>query len=361
LAEFIVGPENALARAVMDGLIETLQASSPSCDDSTNHTPDFDRFQPLVLSGPTGAGKSLFVHTLIRAWQKLRPRDSIMLTTGVDFAREYVEAIDRRQINSWREMVRGSALLVIDDLPQFAEKNAAQTELVQTIDMIADRGGLTIFLSRVSLERCRDALSPALVGRLHSGVLVDLHAPEFDTRYEILRRFGEQRNVSITPSALRLLAQGLRGNVPELFSAVMTLESRCDLPRRSVSRGDVLSMPASLKTIDTPEARKYVAEIDEAKTPSLRAIANYTARHFTLTVTELKSASRRQAIVQARDVAMFLARQLTSKSLDEIGRFFGGRDHTTVLHGCRKTEQMIKTDQAIRQAVEYVQSALALA
>ncbi len=362
LREFIVGPENAVARAVMDGLIETLQTAAADTDASDaraelRDAPNFERFQPLVISGPTGAGKSLFVHTLIRAWQTLRPRDTITLTTGSDFAREYVEAIDRRQINTWRDSMRGSQLLVIDDVLHFAEKNAAQTELVQTIDTIADRGGLTIFLSRSPLERGRHLLSSALVSRLQSGVLVELHAPEFDTRYEILRRFSEQRNVAITPGALRLLAQGLRGHVPELFAAVMTLEAKRETALRATTRRVASSR---LNTIDVTEAREYVATIDEAKTPSLRAIANYTARHFTLTVTELKSASRRQAIVQARDVAMFLARQLTAKSLDEIGKFFGGRDHTTVLHGCRKTEQMVKTDSAIRQAVEYVQNALAL-
>lgn len=340
LPEFVVGPENALARATMDGLIAVLQQS-------VEHAapPEFDAWQPLTLAGPTGVGKSLFVHTLIRAWQALRPSDSITLTTAADFAREYVDAIDRRTINTWRETIRSSQLVVLDDLPQLADKPSAQTEWVHTLDALHERGGLALVQTRTPLDRLRGALSPALLSRLNLGVCVELHAPECDTRQEILRRYCELRGVSIQPAALRQLAQGLRQNVPELFAAVMTLESRSK------------RQPA---TIELAEVRDYVEDVEQLQTPSLRAIAQHTARHFTLTLADLKSASRRQAIVQARDVAMYLARQLTGKSLDEIGQFFGGRDHTTVLHGCRKTEQVIKTDTTIRQAVDVVQSELRL-
>jgi chromosomal replication initiator protein len=152
------------------------------------------------------------------------------------------------------------------------------------------------------------------------------------------------RQLSLSDSSLRLLARSLPMSVPELSGVLANM---------------TLAAQSSGNTLDDRFVQGYLARHCAARHPPLRTIAAHTARHFGLRVAELRSGSRRRGVVLARDVAMYLSRQLTSKSLKQIGEHFGGRDHTTVLHGCRKTEALLNTDQATLEAVTTLRQSLA--
>ena len=164
-----------------------------------------------------------------------------------------------------------------------------------------------------------------------------LALPGPDTRLAILERWSNLREVQMAESILKLLAEGLAGTVPELLGAMLQLE----VPAREEGR-----------PIDARQIREFLSQRDSTLRPKLRDIAALTARHFTLRLGDLRGSSRRRPVVTARDVAIYLCRQLTRESLSRIGEYFGGRDHTTVLHACRKTEELLQADPAIRQAID---------
>jgi chromosomal replication initiator protein len=176
-----------------------------------------------------------------------------------------------------------------------------------------------------------------LRSRLTAGLTVPLAPPQYATRTKVLRELAELRGIPLSEAVVDILAQNMRATVPELFGALVQLE---------------MAAQAEGSPIGAPLARQYVKARQEAH---LREIARLTARHFSLNLRDLKSTSRRQAVVRARGIAMYLARLLTQHSLAEIGRYFGGRDHTTVLYGCRKTEELLLREPAIHAAVVRLQ------
>ena len=342
LSRLVLGPENVTALAVLQELGQLL-ASNIDIQPVVAPVGRFERFHPLVICGPTHSGKSHFVQAITSAWRLARPEDTLTVISSADFARDYYDSVESRRLDLWRAAYRSSNLLVIDDLSRFADKPLLQVELLHAMDELSDRDGISMITTRQPLDRYRESLMPGLLSRLASGVTVTMQPPARDTRLEMLQQFAAERRIEVAPAAMKTLA-GLQVMPPELFSAVMTLE---------LAAGD-------RRTIDAAAARQYAEKVQSTRSPSLRTIAMLAARHFALTLDELKSDSRRQAIVMARGVAMLLARQRTDKSLEQIGRFFGGRDHTTVMHGCRKTEQLLKSDSRIQQAIEQLQAALPL-
>jgi chromosomal replication initiator protein len=178
------------------------------------------------------------------------------------------------------------------------------------------------------------ALSPQLRSRLSGGLVVPIALPHLQARHEMLRALADQRHVQISEAAISRLAEALEVALPELDGALMFLQT--------ASEGE---------PIDEPQVTQYLASRDERQQPTVRSIAAQTAKYFALKVTDLRSASRSRTIATARNLAMFLSRELTADSLMQIGGYFGGRDHATVLHGCRRAEKLLQTDQQMQQAV----------
>jgi chromosomal replication initiator protein len=165
---------------------------------------------------------------------------------------------------------------------------------------------------------------------------VPLSLPGPAARRAILEKLAAARGLSLSRRALRGLADALATSVPVLVSALLELD---------------LKARVEGVAIDHRRVRAFLDDRESAKMPALGEIARLTARYFGFSVADLKSPNRRQPLVAGRGVAMYLARQLTRKSFEEIGAYFGGRDHTTVLHGCRRTEQLLGHDRSTRQAV----------
>jgi chromosomal replication initiator protein len=178
---------------------------------------------------------------------------------------------------------------------------------------------------------------PGLQSRLHAGLVIPVALPGPAARAIILRRLAGARGIELSEPLIEFLAEKIGGAAPALDAALAELQI-----------GGSMSIEA---------ARRWLAA-RHRQDPSLHDIALATARHFSLRLGELRSAARRRALVVARGVAMYLCRSLTRLSLEQIGSYFGGRDHTTVSHGCRRTEDLLQTEPVIREAVVQLQSRL---
>ncbi len=236
--------------------------------------------------------------------------------------------------------MRSHDLLVVEDLGQLAGKSPAQQELVQLIDDWTGSEAMLVVTAR-SLPQQISALLAALRSRLSAGLALPLVLPGVDARRAILERLAKVRGLTLPKGILQSLAGGPSVPVPALRGAIMQLE----IAQRSGQ-------------LDADGLRRMVKQREPGRQVSLREITVATARHFGLKVADLKSPSRRQTVVAARGIVFYLARLLTSQSLEKIGEYFGGRDHTTVLHGQRRTEKLMKRDPATRLAVTELRKTL---
>jgi len=327
LRHFIAGPENRLAKVAVEAVLSDRPAS----------------YGPVVLYGPSGTGKSHLARGLATQWKVKRRRSKVVYTTSDEFARELFDAIETHAMEDFQARNRQAALLVFEDVQRLGGKPAAEEELVHTLDALIRRESAIVVTAAGPPARLPE-LTPELRSRLGSGLTVPLVPPAAATRLAIVQRLAAQREIVLAEECAEILAEGFHGTVPELAGALIRL-----------------AMPARLNGhgIGLDEVRSYLAERDDARRPKLADIASATARFFSLKVSDLRSRSRRRAVVVARDVAMYISRRRTRMSLEQIGDYFGGRDHSTVMHGCRKTESLLKTDPAIREAVEQLEEFLA--
>jgi len=320
-SRFLGGPENQLMKHAI-GEICAGQVS---------------QYNPLVLCGPSGVGKS----HLVLGLAQFVSSSGALVESGADFARGYAVAVESRRVLAWREARRTTSLLVVDEIGPLADKPAAQIELLHTIDARLDAGLALIFTSRLPIRRI-SGLLPALAGRLTAGLVVPLALPGMAVRRTMLAGMAAARTLPIDDEARDLLATRLSVSAPELSGALHDLS---------------IGLTAG-QGIDRRAVLAYLESRPHERAVTLREIASHAARHFALTVADLRGPSRRQNISLARSLAMYVARQVTDKSLEAVGKYFGGRDHTTVLHACRKIEELLIREPDVRRTVQELRTAL---
>lgn len=321
---FVVGPENVLVRELAQ------IAASPSLAVS-----------PLVLYGPAGVGKSTLAHLLADRRRTARGLSHGVETTGADLARQLAHAAETSSVPELRARHHRCDWLLIDDLDQLAGKEAAQEFLVNTLDVLVRRGVLVIATLR-RLPQSTAELAPGLVSRLNAGLIVPLAPPAELARRELVDQLADRLELRLDSDQIEQLtaARGLQSallTVPRLRGRIMQLAAATQHKSKLPSQGSVESLVSG--------------EDDNAKT-IVRQITAAVAKHFGLTMGQLRGKSRQQTTAEARSVAMHLCRELTDLTLAEIGRQFGNRDHTTVLHACRKVATLVAGDPAAARLVQ---------
>ncbi|MBN2475970.1 MAG: AAA family ATPase [Pirellulales bacterium] len=323
LSYFVAGPENALVELAVRSVLD--------------HIPG--KYNPLVLCGAEGTGKSHLARGVAGFWGKNTPRKSVACVSASEFAVELTEALETHALDEFRSRYRGASLLVFEDADQLAGNLPAQEELIHTMDAIVAAERQLLVTLRADAGRLEQIL-PSLRSRLGCGLSVDICPPGVAARAAILPQLANFYGVALSKPATRTLAEGLAGIVPELNRVVAQLAADARFGEQPLG---------------PDAARRHLNGHNTPPRPALREIASATARYFSVRLSELRSPSRARAAVTARGVAMYLARHLTKQSLQQIGQYFAGRDHTTVMHGCRRTESLLKTDPAIRLAVHRLQ------
>jgi chromosomal replication initiator protein len=323
LGGFLAGPENRLAVVAVESLL----------DDTASD------YAPIVLVGPSGTGKTHLARGICDAWRDRFPQRRAVYVTAADFAHELDDSIKAQAIDDFHRRYRQASLVVFEDVQHLASKRMDQDELLYTLDAVLCSGGRFVATASTTPEQIR-TLSPALKSRLVSGLVVPLAPPGPQVRLTLIRELAVLGGLELSGRVARLLAKRLATTVPELLGALVQLERQAERRGRAIALDD---------------AARFLAGRSRAQAPPFKDIAAATARHFRLRASDLRSRSQRSTVVRARAVAMYLARSLTRQSLGQIGDYFGHRDHTTVLHGCRKVEQLIKTDPDVREAVGQLQ------
>jgi chromosomal replication initiator protein len=328
LPAFVAGPENRLVASAIGELIDSAS--------TTGDTVIAHRSAPsvLVLFGASGTGKSHLAHGVVRHWQAQLGDDSARYVTAADFRHLLNDAIKRQAELEFRAEYRGRQLLAIDDLQHLPADDYAWQELRYTLDDYEDRGATVIVTANEPVATLANV--PADIrSRLACGLALQLAPPSEPARIRIVQQAANALHRPISPEAAERLAQGIDGTANSLFHAVFELLT--------------LDPARSLK--DTARAEQVLAA-RVARQPSLREIIAVVARHQNIPQSQLKSSSRRQSIVFARGIIVFLARELAGISYEEIGRALGGRDHTTIIHNYQKIDDQRTRDLPLQHTLD---------
>ena len=325
---FVVGKPNALAHAAARRVVES------------NKIP----FNPLFFYGGVGLGKTHLMHAIAHMVKEQEPEKLIMYLSAEKFMYQFVRALRANDTMNFKEKFRSVDVLLIDDVQFIAGKESTQEEFFHTFNALVDQNKQII----ISADRAPgdlNGLDERLRSRLSWGLVADIHPTTYELRLGILQSKREQAEASVPDSVLEFLALKVTSNIRELEGALNRIIAHADVTKQEVtleSTQDVLQ--------DLLRAHDRRITIDE--------IQRKVAEHYNLRLTDMHSARRARQVARPRQVAMYLAKLLTARSLPEIGRKFGGRDHTTVMHAIRKVEELIDQDAQIAQDVEVVRRAL---
>jgi chromosomal replication initiator protein len=308
---FIAGAENRLVASTINRLLQP--------------TTDVRGFKLIALFGHSGTGKTHLAHGLVNHWNANRGPGSAAYLIAGDFYRGLLDAIKRNTTLEFHRALRDHELLAIDDLHQLPADDYVSRELRFTLDAFAENGG-TIVVTSLRPANTLANISPDLRSRLSAGLSLQLAPPASAARIRIIRQASESLGRPLSEQAAATLASRVDGTANDLFGAVF---------EHCASTNDDQNIPS--RFIRQPQLREIIAAV---------------ARHFGLPQKQLKSQSRRQSIVTARAVAIYLARELSGASYEQIGRALGGRDHTTIIHNYRKIERERSHDPAVQEAIE---------
>jgi chromosomal replication initiator protein len=302
-------------------------------------------YNPLFIHGGVGLGKTHLMQAVGQYVHAQKKGGKVLYVSSERFTNEFIDAIQNSNLVRFRKRYRQADVLLIDDIQFLAGKERSQEEFFHTFNTLFD-GHKQIVLSSDRPPTEIQNLEQRLVSRFEWGLTAELQPPDVETRLAILRKKTETMKIKIAPEVLDFLAQRIRTNVRRLEGALMRVGSFASLHGGKLGTEEIERL---LKDILQEEARRTVT-IDQIQ----RKVAEY----YDVRIADMTSKRRPANIAFPRQVAMFLARELTKASLNEIGEAFGGRDHGTVLHAHRLVRDRIQSDNRVKQSVSFLDTQL---
>lgn len=326
---FVVGAPNQLAFAIAKRVAESPEAT----------------YNPLFLYGGVGLGKTHLMHAIAWEIHFRQPHRKVMYLSAEKFMYRFIRALRYRDMMSFKEQFRSVDVLMIDDVQFISGKDSTQEEFFHTFNALVE-DGRQVVLSADKSPTDLSGMEERLRSRLGWGMVADIHPSDYELRLGILQARREKLGVEVPDKVLDFLARKITSNIREVEGAFNRITAYATLVGRPVTvetTKEVLSdlLRASNRKISIDDIQKQVAD------------------HFNIRVADMFSARRARQIARPRQIAMFLAKNLTSLSYPEIGRRFGNRDHTTIMHAVRKIEELMEADASLADDVSLLKSILA--
>ena len=301
-------------------------------------------FNPLFLYGGVGLGKTHLMNAIAWHITKTRPERRIIYLSAEKFMYQFVRALRTKDTMAFKEQFRSVDVLMIDDVQFIGGREATQEEFFHTFNALVDRNRQVVISADKSPSDL-EGVEERMRSRLGWGLVADIHPTTYELRLGILQSKAEQLGAGIPEKVLEFLAHKIPSNVRELEGAL----------NRIVAHATLVGRPVSLEA--TQEVLHDLLRANDRRV-TIDEIQKRVAEHYNIRLADMHSARRARAVARPRQVAMYLAKQLTARSLPEIGRKFGGRDHTTVMHAVRKVEELKTVDSSFADDVELLRRML---
>ena len=320
---FVVGPSNELAYAAARRITERRNVS----------------FNPLFLYGGVGLGKTHLLHAMALEINKNWPERKVLYLSAEKFMYQFIKALRFKDTMAFKQQFRSVDVLMIDDIQFIAGKDSTQEEFFHTFNSLVDQKK-QIIISGDRSPSDLDGVEERLRSRLSFGVVAELHKTDYELRVRILKsKVTENKNVKVDNDIIEHLAKKITSNVRELEGAYRRLCAHVELVNRPL-------------TLDT--AKQILHDIFKAnnKNVTIEEIQKRVSEYFNIRQSDMLSTRRSRVVARPRQIAMYLSKICTTRSLPEIGKLFGGRDHTTVIHAVKKVESLYKTDISFSEHIK---------
>jgi chromosomal replication initiator protein len=326
---FVVGPNNQLAHAAALAV-----SQSPA-----------QAYNPLFIHGSTGLGKTHLMHAIGHSILQRNPEAKIAYLSTEKFTNEYIHAIQENALTKFRQRYRNVDVLLIDDIQFLSGKERIQEEFFHTFnDLFESQKQIVLSSDRPVAEIA--TLEARLVSRFQWGLSADIQSPDFETRVAILRTKANTLKIELPVAVIEFMAQHISKNIRRLEGALIKISSYAALTGKPL---DLATAESLLKDVLMEEAQNRL---------NIEGIQKRVADHYQIRHSDMTSKRRPNAIAFPRQIAMYLCRQLTRHSLQEIGEAFGGRDHGTVIHAVKTVENMMEQDDSVRGSVDFLKTQL---
>jgi len=321
-ANFVVGASNNLAHAAALAVAE-----APS-----------QAYNPLFMHGSVGLGKTHLIQAIAHALLRKTPRPRILYLSCESFMNQFISAVRHGDIENFRYRYRHVDVLLIDDIHFLSKGDRTQEEFFHTFNALYN-AHKQIILTSDSPPKEIPTIQERLISRFKWGLVTKISPPCFETRMAIIHKKAQLRGCEFPEDVVRYIAESVPGNIREIEGTITKV----------INYSDVMHKPIDLSVCrvalaDSLDRERVTITIDDTQ--------NAIVQHYKIKLSDLQSKRRSKAVAYPRQVCMYLARKLTDYSLEEIGGYFGGRDHTTVMHACDKIENQIKTDSFLAATIE---------
>lgn len=326
---FVIGESNRFAHAAAIAVAE-----SPA-----------ENYNPLFIYGGVGLGKTHLLHAIGNRIKENDPGKRVLYITSESFTNEFIDSIKSGQNNTFREKLRNIDVLMVDDIQFIGGKEGTQEEFFHTFNHLYHNDKQIVLSSDRPPKDIR-TLEERLRTRFEAGLMCDINAPDLETRIAILKKKTEEENFPIDDEIIQFIASKIKSNVRELEGIFTRLVAMTKLSKKEIT-----------KELAEDVIKVIIADSKKVK-PGIETVMVETAGYFNIDPQLLKSSSKKKEIVKARQVAMFLAREVLEMSLPKIGEEFGGRDHSTVMYSIEKIKETRQTDAYIDTIIEEITSLL---
>jgi chromosomal replication initiator protein len=298
-------------------------------------------YNPLFIYGGVGLGKTHLLHAVGQYTKQLFPDLTVKYVSAEKFLNDFINALRYKNIIAFKNSYRNNDILLVDDIQFLEEKEASQEEFFHTFNTLHDTNR-QIVLSSDRPPRSITTLEERLRSRFEWGLVTDIKPPDLETRMAILKKYAEREKIKVSDDILGLIAEKITSNIRELEGALTRVVAFSSLTN---SKPDIDIAKNILKDVLPDDGEEKV---------SIQKIVKEVSKFFSIPINDILSAKRNKFISHARQIAMFLARELTSSSLPQIGKAIGDRDHTTVIYAVSKISKLLPKDKNVYMQVQEI-------